>query len=131
VNREETQIDSFPDNVYYALKMRITSIFGKKPIQSILSVCRSICVLLTNTSKPHSINWFSLSIIRMLLFPENSFTASAFFSKLHIRLLGFPFAKSFEESFFSGRPCWSYQKRQPLLRYFCSKYCCYHYFNVL
>jgi len=34
----------------------------------------------------------------MLLFPDNSFIASAFFS-VYLRLWGFPFAKSFEESF--------------------------------
>jgi len=53
--------------------MRIISIFGKKPIQSSLYVCRSFCVLLTITSKSRSINSFSLSMIRMLLFIENRF----------------------------------------------------------
>jgi len=57
--------------------------------------------LLTITSKSYSINSFSLSMIRMLLFAENRFIAPAFFSKPHLRFWGFPFAKSFEKSFLS------------------------------
>jgi len=92
-------------NVYYALKIRITSIFGEKPVQPGLSGRRSFSVLLAITFKSHSINSFSLSMIRMFLFPENSFIASAFFPKLQLLLWGFPFAKSFDESFLQGRRC--------------------------
>jgi len=67
----------------------------------------------------------------MLLFAEKRFIALAYFSKLQLRLSGFSFAKSFEESFLQGRRCWSYEKRRPLLRYFCRQYCCYQYFNNL
>jgi len=84
-------------------------IFGWKPIQSSLCLCRSSCALLTFTSKSHSINSFSLSVIRMLLFIENSFTASTFSSKINLRIWEFPFAKSFTESYLPGRRCWSYQ----------------------
>ena len=70
-------------------------------------------------------------MIRMLSFVENSFIASTFSSKLHLRLWEFPFAKSFEESFLPDRYCWSYQKRRSSLRYFCRKYCCYQYGNLI
>jgi len=110
--------------------MRNTSIFDKKPIQSSLSVCTSFCALLTITSKPHSINAFSLSMIRTLLFAESSFIASTFSSKLHLRLWEFPFAKSFEECICQTAVA-DPIKRRSSLRYFCRNYYCYQYFNGL
>jgi len=119
VDREGTKIDSFPDKcllcsknenyLYYRLETHSI-------VRSGLYVYRSLCVLLTVTSKSRSINSFSLSMIRTLLFAENRFTASTFFSKLHLQLWGVPFAMSFEELFLPGRHCWS--KRRSLLRYF-------------
>ena len=84
-------------------------IFDWRPIQSSLYLCRSPCALLTFTSKSHSINSFSLSVIRMLIFIENSFTASTFSSKINTRIWEFPFAKSFTESYLPDRRCWFYQ----------------------
>jgi len=46
-------------------------------------------------------------MIRIFSFAENKFIASEFFSKFHLWLWGFPFVKSFEESFLPGRQCWS------------------------
>jgi len=67
----------------------------------------------------------------MHLFAENRFITSTFFSKVHLRLWGFPFAKSFEKLVLPGRCCWSYEKRWSLLQYFCTQYCSYQYFNGL
>ena len=60
-------------------------------------------------------------MIRMLLFAENSFIASALFSKLLLRLWEFPFAKSLGESVLPGRHCWSCEKRRSLILYFAEK----------
>jgi len=38
-------------------------------------------------------------MIRMLLFPENSFIASIFFSKVHLRLWGFHFESHLKSRF--------------------------------
>jgi len=71
-------------------------------------------------------NSISLSMTRVLIFAENRFITSAFFSKLHL-----PFAKSFEECFLPDYHCWSYQKWPSSLRYFCRQYCFYQYSNGL
>ena len=54
----------------------------------------------------------------MFSFAENTFIASTFFSKLHLRLWEFPFANPFEESFCQTAVA-DPIKRRSLLRYFC------------
>jgi len=44
--------------------------------------------------------------------------------------LGIPLVKSFESRFWQAAVA-DALKRRSLLRYFCSKYCCYQYFNGL
>jgi len=113
-------MDYFPDKCSLYSKNENYLYLRQKSIQASLSVCRSLCVFLTITSKAHSINSISHPMIRMLLFPDNSFIASAFFSVIY----GFgdsPLRSHLKSRF--ARPPLLIQSKTAVLRYFCRKYC--------
>ena len=117
MDREGTKIDSFPHK-FLLCSQNENYLYFRLKTYSVKLICRlyrSLCVLLTVTSKSRSINSFSLSMIKIFLCAKNRFIASAFFSKLHLWLWGFPVGMSFEESFLPGRHCWSKRRPQAVL----------------
>jgi len=115
VDREETAIDCFPEKCL--LSKNENYLYFRLKVYSINLIWVEKLLRLANTinSKSHSINSFSLSLIRMLLFAKNRFIVSTFFQNLiH------DFGDSPLPSHLKSRFCWEAVadsiKRQSLLR---------------